>query len=335
MVAVEESAGTVDREAIQTRISSALLRRFPIYIHQAVSGESLPDLLKLVDLVADSKELALCRVELMQHLGIEVTNDNLLPSSATLWSPIERERAETLLWIILGEMDQAIEVASASTDDDLLRQCRMIAGRWADLAADSVQAAKETKNGNFDQVRLWCLTLIAADRSGDEALRAEAINALTNFRIGQSDEDQLAADLCWKCLASHGEVDAALDIVTQINPDAAASVCRDASRMTRAFEALNFPLDRIDLDIDSWIDGAIRAQRKFEENDLTPEVRSVLALMQCLISIGRDDAAWWIAKRLSESDVKIENLRLREFVLSTLTMTRRTDWVVPLALTEE
>ena len=54
--------------------------------------------------------------------------------------------------------------------------------------------------------------------------------------------------------------------------------------------------------------------------------------MQCLISVGRDDAAWYVAKRMSQSDVEIGSLRLREFVLSTLTMTRRTDWIVQLAV---
>ena len=335
VVAIEESAGTADREAIQSRIASALQRRFPIYVHKALVGESLSELLKLVDLVADSKELALCRIELMQQLGIEITADALLPSSASLWSPSEREQAETLLWVILGQMDRAMEVASRSTNDDLLRQCRLIAGRWTDAAADSARLARQTQTGDFDETRLWCLTLIAADRSGDEALRAESISVLTGIEIDDSQESQLAAEMRWKCLASHGEVDAALDIVSRTSPDAAASVCMDASRITRAFEILEYPLDRIDLDLDRWIAEAIESQRQFSEADLTPEIRRMLALMQCLISIGRDDAAWSIARKLSESDVNIDTLRLREFVLSTLTMTRRTDWVVPLAVGEQ
>ncbi len=335
VVAVEESAGTADREAIQARIASALQRRFPIYVHHALAGESLSDLLKLVDLVADSKELALSRIELMQHLGIEITGDTLLPSSASLWSPSEREQAETLLWVILGQLDRATEVASRSINDDLLHQCRMIAGRWAEAAADSLRLAKQAPAGSYEQTRLWCLTLIAADRSGDDALRAEAISVLSGIEVGESPEAQLAAEMRWKCLASHGEVDAALDIAAQTSPDAAASVCMDASRITRAFEILEYPLDRLDLDLDGWIEQAIESQRQFTDADLTPEIRRILALMQCLISIGRDDAAWLIARRLCESDVNIDTLRLREFVLSTLTMTRRTDWVVPLAVNDE
>ncbi len=89
---------------------------------------------------------------------------------------------------------------------------------------------------------------------------------------------------------------------------------------------------RLDLDIRTWVDSAITSQRESELDDLTEEVRKVLVLMQCLISVGRDDAAWYVAKRMSQSDVQIGSLRLREFVLSTLTMTRRTDWIVQLAV---
>src|SRR6056297_819318 len=59
VVAVEESAGTIDHESIQRRATAALLRRFPIYVHLAIEHEALRELLQLVDLVAVSPAMAL------------------------------------------------------------------------------------------------------------------------------------------------------------------------------------------------------------------------------------------------------------------------------------
>ncbi len=331
VVAVEESAGTVDREAIQSRISLALSRRFPIYVHHALAGESLADLLRLIDLVADSKEMAVCRVQVLQQMGVEVGEDSLLPASAVTWSPIERQRATALVLMIQGKFDRAIEVASESVDKDLLHQCRMIASRWSEAARDSERLARDSERGSYEHARLWCLTLIAADRGQEDELFREAVK---EFSWVDETEDELAAELRWKCLASHGEVDAAFEILDKVSPDSSASVSVDASRPGRAFGVLGFPLDRVDSDMTQWVDEAITAQADHTTDELTVEVRKILALMQCLIAVGRDDAAWYIASRLSQCDVSIDTLRLREYVLSTLTMTKRSDWVVPLAISE-
>lgn len=328
LVAVEESAGTADRESIQTRICSALRRRFPIYVHFASRQQSIPELLRLVDLVADSKELALCRLGLMLQLGMEIQADNLLPASASLWSPRERQQAETLMWIMLGQEERAAAIARQSVEPDLLHQCRMIAGRWAEAADDAVKLARRAESGQYEYARLWCLTLIAADRSDQDELRREAIDALTSIGVGAPQETELR----WKCLVSHGEVERALELVATTNPDKAASICIDASRSREAFKALDYPLDRIDLDLESWVDQAFADQRQFAEADLTPAVRRIIALMKCLMSIGRDDAAWFIAKKIVESDIKIGQLHVREYLLLALTTTRRSDWVLDLAV---
>jgi tetratricopeptide (TPR) repeat protein len=332
IVAVEESAGTIDREAIQKRIASAMLRRFPIFVHHAIRSDSLPELLKLIDLTADSKEMAICRIQLMRQLGTEFEANTLLPASAVTWPPIKRQRATVLALITLGKTDEAIRIASESVDKDLLHQCRMIAARWSEAAHDNLLLAREAEEGSYEHARLWCLTLIAADRAGDQSMFDEAVLELSS---SEASEDDLASELRWKCLASHGKVDAAFAILDAVSPDASASVSMDASRTGRAFVALGFPLDRVDSEVDQWVDSAIEAQRHSNATDLVEEVRKILALMQCLISIGRDDAAWSIADRLSRSDVNVSSLRLREFVLSTLTMTKRTDWVVRLAVRPE
>lgn len=331
VVAIEESAGTVEHEAIQSRMATAMNRRFPVYVHQAVKKDLLAELLTLVDLVADSKEMALCRIQMMQQLGIDLLEDNLLPKSAASWSLIERERALALVLLTLGKIDDAIEVAAQSSDSDLLHQCRMIAGRWSDAAVDSSEAARAAEPGTYEHARLWSLTLIAADRARAGDLTQEAIRELAKF---EDDEDEFALELRWKCLASHGELDAAFNILDRVDPDASASVAVDASRSERAFDSLGYPLAAVDIQLENWIDEAVEAQKGDQTDDLTPEVRQIFALMQCLLSVGRDDAAWRIAQRLSVSDVTVGAFRLREFVLSTLTMTKRSDWVVKLAVAE-
>jgi tetratricopeptide (TPR) repeat protein len=332
VVAIEESAGTVDREAIQTRIASALLRRFPLYVHQAIGSESLGDLLRLVDLVADSKELALCRIELMQHLGIDVTAENLLPSSATLWSARERAQAETLLWMMLGDVDEAIRIATQNDDGELLQRCRMMSGRWSEAAAANSELARQSLEGSYEHARLWSRVLVAADRCEDDELRAEAVEALSRTADDSTPEGEIATEIRWRSLVSHGEVDAALEVATSASPVAAALVCVDGSRVERAFDILGFPIDQIDLSLDDWIDEALESQRQFSESQLTVEIRRLFALMRCLLEIGRDDAAWSIAKRLSEADITIDSRRMRDFVVSTLATSRRNDWVVDFAV---
>ena len=335
VVAIEESAGTVDREAIQTRIASALLRRFPLYVHQAIGSESLGDLLRLVDLVADSKELALCRIELMQHLGVDVTADNLLPSAASLWSVRERAQAETLLWMMLGDVDGAIRIASQSNDDELLQRCRIMSGRWDEAASVNAGLARESAAGSYEHARLWSRVLVAADRCEDDELRAEAVEALSMTADDSTPESEIASEIRWRSLASHGEVDAALEVATSTSRVAAALVCIDGARVEQAFVVLGFPIDQIDLGLDGWIDEALESQRQFSESQLTIEVRRLFALMRCLLAIGRDDAAWSIAKRLAEADITVDSRRMRDFVLSTLATSRRLDWVVDLAVAKD
>jgi tetratricopeptide (TPR) repeat protein len=330
IVAVEESAGTVDREAIQARVTTALNRRFPIYVHHALANDSLPELLKLIDLVADSKELVVCRVQLMREMGIEIQPAELLPSSRSL-SNVDVERATALTLITLGQIAEAIAVAKQSADKDLLHQCRMIGGQWAESAMESAELARAAEAGSYEQTRYWCLTLIAAERAGNKELIQEAVQFLSS---PDPQGDDLAAELRWKCLASHGEVAQAFKILDKLSPSASASVAIDSSRTERAFEVLGFPLERLDLEITQWVDAAIEAQRVYKLDELCLESQNILALMQCLISIGRDDAGWFVAKRLCESDVHVGTLLLREYVLSTLTMTKRTDWLVPLAVME-
>lgn len=329
VVAVEESVALSDHEAVRSRIISALRRRFPIYIHHAIKNDTLPDLLKLIDMIADSTDLAVCRIQLMRQLGMEISDDNLLPSSAKEWPPVDRDRATALVLLTLQRTDDAIEIAARSTDKELLRQCRMIGGRWADIARDASALADQAKPGSYEHTRDWTDAMIGADRSGDRALFQRAVEQLS---APERADEESSDELRWKCLAIHGEIAHALGLLDQISVESAADVAVDASQPAHAFEVLGYPLDQVDLQLRQWIDSAIAEQQKTTTDDLVDEVRQLMALMDCLMAIGRDDAAWEIAKRLSESKVHIEALMLRDYVLWHLKTSKRPDWVLRLAV---
>ena len=166
LVAIEEVAGTLQREEVHSRTSLALERRFPIYVKLAMDLQSLPELVQLIDLVADSKEMAICRLQLMQLLGRKIDDDTLLPSAADNWSMADQQHARVLALVVLGRMDDALESARRSGSDDLIRVCLMLRGDWNDLVAHSVNKARAAADGSLEQTRYWCQAMIAADRAG-------------------------------------------------------------------------------------------------------------------------------------------------------------------------
>ena len=95
-----------------------------------------------------------------------------------------------------------------------------------------------------------------------------------------------------------------LDIARELNLSDAAGLCKDASRIDKAFEILGTPLEEVDLNLDIWISEAIEQQRSSNLRDLSPKIREILTLMQCFISIGRDELAYEIADRLSSCGEK-------------------------------
>ncbi|MCG8652919.1 MAG: hypothetical protein MI861_23970 [Pirellulales bacterium] len=326
VVAVEESAGTVDRENIQQRISLLMSHRFPVYVRLALQQDCLLDLLKLIDLTATNEQLAVCRVQLMQQLGLPVDQTNLLPTSSETWTAALRDQAKVNVLAILGQLPQATQVARDAGRQDLIRVCQMLSGNWKEMAIETAQLAAATDAGSYEHARLWCQTLVAADRSQQEAIFREAVRQLS---ISGEDDDEYALDLRWKCLAGHGEVDAALAVLEKVTPSEAALVATASGRASGGFKALGFPLERLEQDIDIWIEQTLQTQRG--SGELTEEMRRLFSLMRCLIMVGRDDLAWMIASTLSDSDTKVGSIPLREYVIAALTMTTRRDWMLRLA----
>jgi tetratricopeptide (TPR) repeat protein len=332
VVAVEESGGSVDLETVRERISNALVRRFPVYVALAVQQDSVSELLRLVDLTATSREMAVCRIQLMQHLELPIDESSLLPTAADTWSESERLHATVLVLIVLGREDRAIERAETGGDEELVKLTRMLTGRWDEIALAAKQLAEAADQDSGEQRRYWSDVLIAADRWGNAEISKLAIEQLSKPPPPRDSLDR-SLELQWQTLAIHGEVDAAVALLVNKSPDVAAEIALAAARTQRAVEALGYPLEELDSSLDAWIDEAIEAeQQKVDDSEENLSVGKLLLLMRVLVKIGRDDAAWKIASRLCQPKANQLGSELRDLTLYHLLMGARYEWVIKLAV---
>ena len=344
IVAVEELAGTSTRDAMTQRLAMLIGRRYPVYVQRAFEDNGLVDLLRLIDLVADSRELAACRLQLMQELGFEIDDEVLLPSSAKHWTGRLREQTLVTMLLILGRHEDALDQAERFSDPDLLRSVRMLTGQWRELATHAHAHARDEQADSLKQTRSWCDTLLGAYRCDDQSLVNEAIAALTS---PLSTPDPQIINLRWKCLASHGYVEEAIAVLRTIDPQAASLIAASSSRTRLAFELLGYDETQIDSKLNQWIHQAIKKQESLS-NSVTAQgtrnlsrlalvatqVKQILSLMQLMIDIGQIHDAWYIANRLCETNVVIGDSMLRDHVLEKLYLTSRRDWIVKLAVKE-
>ena len=343
VVALEESASRPDAQAVRDRVAADLANQFSTYAFRAYETGSVEDLIEILDLVSNTVELAVSRYQLASELGILDDSFELLPSAAGNWTPLLRLQAECVLRFLHGDLASANEKAKQSIDPELLIRLRMVTGDWESLAEDLALRAKGATEGSLERTRLLVLTLSASDRALEslglparmKQLRDEAVAQILDEPIADSVEGKLAATMRWKGLASHGEVDQAIQLLGQVNPSDAAALCKDSSRIVDAFDAMGRPLNRVDIDLEEWLSDALKQQRASNGRDLTPKVREMLTLMQCLIAIGYDERAFEIANELANSGVKLGTIDLREFVLSTLSLTKKMDWILQLAVPDE
>jgi tetratricopeptide (TPR) repeat protein len=330
-VALEESAGTLEYETMLQRIQLTLTRRFPSCVHAAIELDRLPQLLEFVDTVALTAEMAVCRAQLIRELGLEIDQLGVLPKSSSTWSAADQTQAAVMVLLSLGRTDQAIEAAHAGTDKHLLHQTRAIAGHWQDAMVAVLAEARAAESGSVEAAQLWSTVMACADRANDQQVFAEALDKLTSADLIASPS---ARELCWKTLVSHGQVDQAIELLDAFDPESAALMSIESSRIQHAFEVLEFPLDQIDSNIHLWVGQAIDRQRQDPSGEPVPSFNRLLTLIRCLIAIGREDVARTAITKLCNSDVPIGSLQLRDYVLFSLLQTRRSDWVVEFAVRE-
>jgi hypothetical protein len=354
VVAVEESAGTPMRETISGRISAAVLQRFPVYAHLAFENQSIPALLQLVDLVAETPEMSLCRIRLMQYLDIPIDDQSLLPKSSSAWSPIQQQQTRVVLLSSLGQYESAMELANQSDNPDLIRRCQMIAGDWQGLKKNAYQSAIQLENDVDAPSKIstwshWSDVLVAASRSHDTKAANEAISRLTPSEdelqeLSQAGSGEQADQAWqrpwntrWRALAMHGHVEPAMEIFSKLDPAGVANLWLTVSRPSQAFQSLGFQISQVDANLHLWIDEAIEKQRAQSEPAVEPETRKLMSLMQALLLAGREDSAWLIASRLSggnlgDSYLGIGKELVTGEVLDILSNSGRTDWAFDLAM---
>jgi len=327
VVAIEESANAVNRDLVHQRLSDRLTKRFPIFVRAAQADDSALDLLALVDQCAHSKEMAVCRIDLMRELGLEVDDRTLLPSSSKYWTLAQRQQAEVTVLFALGRNEEALSRAIQCGDRQLIRTSRMLLDKWQAIASDALATAKRADLSSTEATAAWCDVLIAADRSGDDQLVDQAVEALTT----ESDDETLIG-LRWKCLASHGFVDKAIELLRSVDEEAAAMLAVASARTKLAFEILEYPYDEIDTKLSDWIEMAINLQIASDGSSIHAQMTRLLTLMRCLLSVGRESDAWQIASELADSPVSIGSIQIREYVLQALAMSNQEAWMPRLAV---
>ena len=334
VVAVEESRGTVNFDALQDRLSKALTHRFPVYVSTAHQQGTLADVVRLVDLTATSPEMAVCRLELMRRLGMEIQpGEALLPTAAEIWPKALKDQAMTLVLFSLDRVDEAIEFAERTSDDELIASTLVLAGRWNDAAHHHAQLAKGADVDALERIRHWANVLMTADRAGNQELVNQAVDVLTSD-LGSIDETMsrdFGIRLRWKSLALQGFVEEALEIVQKVSVTSAVEVAMASSQTDKALRALEFSFDDITANLDEWLGQTINDQLAASSETLVPAMRRTLSLMRLYALIGYDKQSLTIATRLAE-DRRLSEFNLRSWVLFYLSMTNKQEWVIDLAV---
>ncbi len=325
LIAVQESADSIEFDEIKDRVSHAMRLRFPFYIRQAMEEKTLQDLLALIDISASDTDIAICRMRLMEAMGTAVTDDNLLPAAAKTWSAADRARTLAVLLTIRGRFDDAIKVAKQMNDTRLVHRVMAIDGRWQQLTEEHILAAKDA--GPLQSTRHWMGALAAADRCGDQKSKDQVIKMLVQSPVSSDWQP-------WRILVSHGEIETALEMIDDSSPATITDIALAASLPEYALNRLGFPIGEVDQRLDQWINGAI-ADQLSDLNVRSLPMQRMMCLMKCLISVGRDDDAWEIAERLSRANLTLFDRPLRDEVLQNLLSTARSDWIFKLAVLED
>lgn len=337
VVAVEESAGTPLRESISRRVGAIITQRFPRYARLAFQSDSIPELLQLIDLIAETPEMALCRLRLMQYLDLPIETDSLLPTASSVWTEIDQRRTRILLTACLGHRESALDMALAENDPDTVRLCQMIAGDWDGLKRTAFQAIASSDGGgkrtaqpsettDLQTWQRWSDVLAGAIRSGDTTLRSKAVARLSADR---SDLEQIVAlesppssepnhpddslqqpwNARWRALATHGELEPAMEILAALDPTDAANLWLALSRPEMAMQTLGVSRNQIDQQLHQWIEQATRQQPTDPPvaSGTTQQIttKQLILMMQVLLSVGQEDAAWLIASQLCLNELPL------------------------------
>ncbi|OYP34717.1 hypothetical protein [Rhodopirellula sp. MGV] len=333
LVAVEESAGTIEWEQIKRRVARSLLERFPIYASAAIKNGTLPDLAALVNAVAIDREMAVTHWELQQHLGRPIDEESCLPEGAHNWIASERLICRSLFAALHDDPEQAISFAEQAGDPTISRMAMMILGRWEQL----LQSERKSFNDAFDvqdrvEAAVWMLA--AAYRCDDKAAFDEA----KTFLVDSEDQEATGVnDLRWRILAMHDQVDEAIEVAALADKANAAKISVASSRFEQAILHSGCDPQEMSWKLDEWIDFALVDQQELSNKGigrLAPSVERLYAFARMLIRMGQKDAAFHLYSRLKHRDLIVTPLghSLLDMTLTELRWGKQIDWVAKLAV---
>ncbi|MCP4943208.1 MAG: hypothetical protein GY924_14675 [Planctomycetaceae bacterium] len=334
---------TVDGQSyrkVKSKVANLLSTRFASVAQRALESQQLSKLVEIIDVVAESRDLAVCRLQLLQWMGADLKVKGLLPECAKDWTADQCDEIMVLLLYQAGEVEEAIAQARRLENKQSLHSCLILDSRWNELADEAMIVVNDSEAGSEAFTQAWSRILIAADRSGNQELRREAIETLSE---GVLDESDKVRGMRWRSLAMHGQIEAALVIADQQRIASSIDLSLAASRPERTFALLGHPLELVDSQYAEWVDQALKRQKASQKlgglsRFVCPEVEKLMQLINCLSAVGRDDVAFVIAKRFCERwKVEISGssdsiASIRKSLVERLSPVIRKQWIEKLVL---
>lgn len=351
MIAIDEAQRTGDQVTLG-RVAALVQRGFPFYIRLADGLGQMDLFAELVDRMAVTPEMIVCRNQLWSMIGKGDVVAAIGPTGSAgpvddrdsdqrdrrlqpTFPDTDRQRMAVIAFAAANRLADATAMAAKSDDPELLRVCQLLQGDSKGLATVQAELARGEAAASDEADRHWAYVLVAASRSGDEALRSEAIQALS-FR--DSDKDHNSREdayvrLRWQVLAMHGEIDAAVAIVAPSQPLIAAELLSQSGRLSAALEMAGMQLADVDQSISKLADEADAASRMWSSPQMenAPEpLQRLAAVARLLYQGGRRDLAFELYSRgasLPASEAFAQFPIAQAYILQSILRINRPDWL--------
>lgn len=216
-------------ESLKAEIAAIVAQQFTQLVYMSLQTDQMDRLINLLDVSAETPELAVARAVLLERLGRELDDANVLPSCAKNWPVAMQRKVEITCWCVLGKFDVAILLAKELPEPDLLFRVLLAAGRWdelTDLSSECVETSLPV-DATISQYAMW---IVAAQFAG----RDDVVDAVA----AKLDGPEFGSSVRWKSLAAAGRLDAAIETAKALDKFAAIDLLRTQMRYDEAFELL-------------------------------------------------------------------------------------------------